>query len=225
VELPPAELPKLQKRIIEHANRYRRPVIIATQMLESMRFQPRATRAEINDVATAVFDFADAVMLSAETATGKYPIEAVQTMDNVIQTTEQDMPEYSRSLHKNITEPDIPLAIGRGAREANDCCQTNVVFAFTTSGYTAELISNLFPPQPVIALTPDKKVMGSLALYRSVYPVLVKHSKTFKEMLDVVDEVCRKHKLARKGQKVTITGGVPLGMGKPTNFFMIHEVS
>jgi len=225
VELPPAELPKLQKRIINFANRYHRPVIIATQMLESMRYQPRATRAEINDVATAVFDFADAVMLSAETATGKYPLEAVQTMDNVIRTTEQDLPEYRLDLQKNIVNPDIPLAIGRAVREAYHSCRTDMVFAFTSSGYTAALISNLFPPQPVIALTPDKKVMGALALYRSVYPVLVKPSKTFKDMLDIVNEVCKKYKLARRGQKVTITGGVPLGMRKPTNFLMIHEVS
>ncbi|MBN1213640.1 MAG: pyruvate kinase [candidate division Zixibacteria bacterium] len=225
VELPPAELPKLQKRIISLANLYHRPVIIATQMLESMRYQPRATRAEINDVASAVFDFADAVMLSAETATGRFPLEAVQTMDNVISTTEQDQPEFRLDLRKNIVKLDIPLAIAQAVKETYQSCRTDMVFAFTTSGYTAELISNLFPPQPVIALTPDKKVMGALALYRSVYPLLVKPSKTFKDMLDIVDDVCKKYKLARRGQKVTITGGVPLGMRKPTNFLMIHEVS
>lgn len=225
VELPPAELPSLQKKIVSLANRYHRPVIIATQMLESMRYAPRATRAEINDVASAVFDYADAVMLSAETATGKFPLEAVRTMDNVIRTTEKNLPVYHLELDKHIVKPDIPLAIAQAVREMSPSSQTRVVFAFTSTGFTAELISNLFPPQPIVALTPDKKIMGALSLYRSVYPVPVKQSRTFDDMLAVVNEVCRKYRLVSRGQKVIITGGVPLGMRKPTNFMMIHEVS
>ena len=225
VELEPQELPPLQKKIIRLANRFRKPVIIATQMLESMRFAPRATRAEINDVASAVFDFADVVMLSAETATGKYPVEAVRTMDAVIRATESALPEYDPELLRNIDQPDIPEAVARAVKESYPACRTPVIFAFTSSGFTAELISNLFPPQPVVALTPDKKVMGLLSLYRSVYPVLVEASKTFQEMLEAVEQVTKKYKLVRKGQKVTITGGVPLGTRQPTNFMMIHEVS
>ncbi|MFZ5979192.1 MAG: pyruvate kinase [Candidatus Zixiibacteriota bacterium] len=225
VELEPQELPPIQKKIIKLANQSRKPVIIATQMLESMRFAPRATRAEINDVASAVFDFADVVMLSAETATGQYPVEAVKTMDAVIRATESALPEFDPVRLGKIDKSDIPEAIARAVREAYPACQTPVIFAFTSSGFTAELISNLFPPQPVIALTPDKKVMGLMSLYRSVYPVLVNPSKTFQEMLDEVEKIIKEYKLARKGQRVTITGGVPLGTRQPTNFMMIHEVS
>jgi len=180
VELPPAEVPRLQKKITRLANRHRKPVIVATQMLESMRSSPRATRAEVNDVASAVFDFVDAVMLSAETAIGKYPLEAVQTMSEI---------------------------------------------AFTTSGFTAELISNLFPPQPVIALTPNQKVMTQLSLFRSVYPVLITQPKSFSDMLTTVNSVSRQFKLARRGDRVVITGGAPFGSTVSTNFMMIHEVA
>jgi pyruvate kinase len=225
VELPPAELPRLQKRILALANRYHKPVIVATQMLESMRFSPRATRAEINDVASAVFDFADAVMLSAETATGQYPIEAVQTMASVIATTEPECSPMQLAAVDRSIMPPIPFAIAEAVSRADLHTSAKMIFAFTTSGFTAEMLSNLFPPQPIVALTPDHEVMRQLALFRSVYALEIKQPKSFADMLGTVDRLCRKHGLAKPGDTVVITGGAPFGSTAPTNFMMFHQVA
>jgi len=225
VELPPAEVPRLQKKITRLANRHRKPVIVATQMLESMRSSPRATRAEVNDVASAVFDFVDAVMLSAETAIGKYPLEAVQTMSEIISTTEEAVVRPDIEIGKHQFTSAIPNAVAEAVIRAEQYCDTKVIYAFTTSGFTAELISNLFPPQPVIALTPNQKVMTQLSLFRSVYPVLITQPKSFSDMLTTVNSVSRQFKLARRGDRVVITGGAPFGSTVSTNFMMIHEVA
>lgn len=224
VEMPPAELPRLQKRILALANKYHKPVIVATQMLESMRFSPRATRAEINDVASAVFDFADAVMLSAETATGEYPIEAVTTMASVIDSTEPGCaPMHGPDIDRAIMPP-IPFAIAEAVSRADLHTSAKMIFAFTTSGFTAEMLSNLFPPQPIIALTPDKTVLRQLALFRSVYALEIKQPKSFADMLATVNRLCGKHDLAKAGDTVVITGGAPFGSTAPTNFMMFHMV-
>ena len=225
VELPPAEIPKLQKRIIKLANYHQKPVIVATQMLESMRFSPRATRAEVNDVATAVFDLTDAVMLSAETATGKYPLEAVKTMAQVCETTESGLTRPKVEFKKQGVNSDIPLAIAESVNQATDATDIRCIFAFTTSGFTAGLISNLYPLELVIALTPDRKVMTELSLYRSVYAVRIDQPASFEDTVSAVSSVAKKFKLARRGDKVVITGGAPFGTTVYTNFMMIHKVS
>lgn len=224
VELPFAELPRLQKKIIKLVNCYHKPVIVATQMLESMRFAPRATRAEINDVATAVFDMADAVMLSAETATGKYPLETVTTMEQIITATEACLKQPEVPIEGHLDRPDITHAIAHAVSSYENEKLVRVIFAFTTSGFTAALISNLFPPQPVIALTPNEHVMRKLSIFRSVYPVRIEQPRSFEDMLDVVGKVTQKYDLARAGEKVIITGGAPFGSNVPTNFMMIHEI-
>ncbi|RME29488.1 MAG: pyruvate kinase [Candidatus Zixiibacteriota bacterium] len=224
VELPAAELPRLQKQIIALANRHHKPVIVATQMLESMRFSPRPTRAEVNDVASAVFDFVDAVMLSAETATGKYPVAAVQTMAEVIRATEAAATHAPVDPHEHLIKSPIPHAIAKAVSRSSDDIDAAAIFAFTTSGYTAAMISNLFPPEIVIALTPDDLVMRQLSLYRSVYPVRIEQPGSFHDMIASVDATCRKYRLAAKGQHVIITGGAPFGSTVPTNFMMIHKV-
>jgi pyruvate kinase len=224
VELPPEELPRLQKRIIAMSNRQHKMVIVATQMLESMRFSPRATRAEINDVASAVFDLADVVMLSAETATGEYPFEAVQTMASVIEATERGRLASDTEGHRQNIRFSDSMAIARLVSRASDNKDVPVIFAFTTSGFTAALISNLFPPQPVIALTPNEQVMRQCSLLRSVYPIRVKQSDSFEGMLRIVNRLSRTYKLAHPGQHVIITGGAPFGSTVPTNFMMFHEV-
>ena len=225
VELPPAEVPRLQRRVVRLANCHHKPVIVATQMLESMRTNPRATRAEINDVATAVFEYADAVMLSAETATGSYPVEAVQTMNEVCETTEAALSGWLFDTGEHLVKSSIPLAIGEGVRKAVETVESECVFAFTTSGFTASLISNLHPMQTVIAMTGDRKVMTALSLCRAVYPILAEQPKSFDELLRLVNQTARKHKLARKGENVIVTGGVPFGSTTYTNFMMIHRVS
>ncbi len=224
VELPSRELPQLQKRIIRETNRLGKLVIVATQMLESMRFAPRPTRAEVNDVASAVFDYVDVVMLSAETASGNYPIESIATMAAVIEATEHGgllrRPEATRTIIKGNDANTIARLVSR----ASDRDDVRVIFAFTTSGSTAHLISDVCPPQPIVALTSDVRVMQKLALLRSVYPVQVKHAGTFEGMLSMVNRVCLACQLARRGDRVIITGGAPFGSTVPTNFLMIHQV-
>ena len=224
VELPFEELPRLQKRIINIANRHHKPVIVATQMLESMRFSPRATRAEVNDVASAVFSHVDAVMLSAETATGKYPLETVRAMRKVIEASEKDGSGKPPQIEGHLIKSEITHAIAQAVSESTGQCPTKLIFAFTASGFTASVISNLFPKQPVIALTPRKEVLTKLSLMRSVYPVMIRHPKSFDEMVRQVKDVCRRYKLARTGDRVIITGGAPFGSNVGTNFMMFYEL-
>lgn len=225
VELPPAKLPRLQKQIIQKANQHHRPVIVATQMLESMRFSPRATRAEINDVASAVFDHTDAVMLSAETATGQYPLEAVEAMTAAIEAVELDGGPSRVTFEKQLIKEPIANAIAGAVSTTDQLCQTKAIFALTTTGYTACLISNLFQGEPIIALTSNRKVMNQLTLSRSVYAVRVKQITSFDEVLAEVNQTCRKYGLADKDDRVIITGGYPFGQSITTNFMMIHIVS
>ncbi len=226
VELPFEELPQLQKRIITLANCHHKPVIVATQMLESMRFAPRATRAEINDVATAVFDYVDAVMLSAETATGKYPLETVQTMAQVALQTEK----FSKRNHVDVPvehhliRSPITHAIAKSVSSLQTEIDAKAIFAFTSSGFTARLISNLFPPQRVIALTYNKRVLTKLTLLRSVYPILVKKPSSFRLMVNRVEKVSKKFFFTQPKDKVVIAGGLPFDSNADTNFMMIHEI-
>lgn len=224
VELPPAELPRIQKKIVAISNKYHKPVIVATQMLESMRSQPRATRAELNDVASAVFDYVDCVMLAAETASGLYPEEAVRAMSAVIEATESALPPHQVDVTQHIYRSAHACAIAESVSHTYNCCPTNVILSFTTSGYTAEIISNLFPPQIIIALSPHSQVLRQLCLYRSVYGVVIKQPRSFEEMIAVVDKVSREHRLVKRGETVVITGGTPFGSTVPTNFLKYHEV-
>lgn len=223
VEVAFEKLPSLQKDIIRRASAGLKPVIVATQMLESMRFSPRATRAEINDVATAVFDFADAVMLSAETATGKYPVQAVATMHRIIMASEKTARRPDISLGQLDLSSEVPLAIARSVLQAA-ATQPKLICVFTTSGFSAELISNLMPSQPIIALTPDARVRQRLILHRSVYPVKVRQPKSFKDMLRLVERICNDLKLTQIGDTVVITGGAPFGQARPTNLLMLHQI-
>ena len=220
VEMPPETVPELQKQIIRLANRHRKPVIVATQMMESMRSSPRPTRAEINDVASAVFDYVDAVMLSAETATGEYPLETVQTMARVITAAERDGGPPPVLEEAFLVRSEIPSAVAK----AVSGCKCAIIFAFTTSGFTAELISNQFPSQIIVALTPDRSVLTRLTVFRGVYPVLIKQLHSLDGMLAEVERVGRKYGLVNKGDTVIITGGAPFGRMVPTNFMMYHKI-
>jgi pyruvate kinase len=224
VELPPAELPKLQKRIIRLARNHQRPVIVATQMLESMRFSPRATRAEINDVAGAVFDNVDAVMLSAETATGSYPLEAVRTMTATIDVSEDGCERPRVELDEVMISSPIPRTIAGAVTSTEHLCETKATFVLTATGYTAGLISGLFPAHPIIALTSNAETLNRFVLFRSVYSVIIEQPTTFDEMLTTINEVSSRYNVAARDDKVTVTGGLPIGSGAPTNFMMIHIV-
>lgn len=224
VEMPFSELPNLQKEIIKLANYHHKPVIVATQMLESMRFSPRATRAEVNDIATAVFDFVDAVMLSAETATGKFPFDAVTVMSKVIEATERVSQKTKIDLEKHFIRSAITQAIAGSVSTIQKQLEAKVIFAFTTSGYTATLISNLFPPQPIIALTSNDRVLTKMSLLRSVYSVKASQPSSFKNIMTTVNEKSKKYKLAREKEMVLITGGAPFGSNAGTNFMLIHKL-
>lgn len=225
VELPQSELPRLQKRIIHLANQHHRPVIVATQMLESMRFSPRATRAEINDVAGAVFDHVDAVMLSAETATGEYPLEAVKAMAETIEAVEEDMPRPHIQFDKQFLGAPIPHSIACAVSSADQMCQVKIIFALTTSGYTAGLISNHYPDQPVIALSANQITTNQLTLYRSVYSVSIEHIDSFDRLIEVINDLALKYGLAQSTETVIITGGAPFGTNAQTNFMMVHQIA
>ena len=225
VELPPAELPRLQKRIVRVANRYHRPVIVATQMMESMRFSPRATRAEINDVATAVFDFSDAVMLSAETASGDFPIEAVKAMADTIVAAEVENRPPTVQMDEHMLKSPVPYSIAGAVRASEEYCDTRAIFALTMSGYTAGLISKLFPPQLIVGLCPDEKVRRQMTLCRSVYAVPVELADSVEDVVRVVNTIGPKLGLVQSGDRVVITGGAPFGQGRPTNFMTIHEIA
>jgi len=222
VELPPETVPEVQKQIIRLAHRHGKPVIVATQMMETMRFAPRPTRAEINDVASAVFDYVDAVMLSAETAPGQYPLETVQTMSRVIAAAEKDCGRKPLTDEAYLIRSEIPAAIAEAVSQSN--ADNKVIFAFTSSGFTAELISNQFPSQTIIALTNNKSVLTRLAVYRGVYSVLIKPPRSFENMLAMVEMVGHKYGLVHKGDTIVITGGVPFGRMVPTNFMMYHKI-
>lgn len=223
VEMAPEEVPHLQKEIIAEANKHRIPVIVATQMLESMRTHPRATRAEISDVATAVYDFADAVMLSAETAAGQYPLEAVKTMTRVIETTEAAAtPPAEKEVPAARNE--IALSIAEAVKHCRTQCDAKIILAFTGSGFTATLISKLYPSQPIVAATSDVHLLNQLILYRSVYPLRADPPSSFEEMITCATQLCRKNNLAGPGDKLIITGGVPFDSSQKTNMMMVHEV-
>lgn len=223
VELPPETVPEVQKHIIRLAHQHCKPVIVATQMMESMRFAPQPTRAEINDIASAVFDYVDAVMLSAETATGQYPLEAVQTMSRVIAAAEKDCNPKPSVGEAYLVRQEIPLAVAEAVSRADS--RSAVIFAFTSSGFTAELISNQFPAQVIVALTKDKLVLTRLTVYRGVYSVPIRQPRSFEDMLEMVETVGQKYDLVHKGDTVVITGGAPFGRMVQTNFMMYYKIT
>lgn len=224
VELPFEDVPRFQKEITRQANRHHKPVIVATQMLESMRFSPRATRAEVNDVATAVYDFVDALMLSAETATGEYPLEAVQAMTQVINATEAVAERPDVHPDRILIESAPANAIAEAVSRMGADLDAVAIMAFTTSGYTAQLMANLFPRQPIIAMTPNAEIMGRLTLHRGVYPVHTEHVETFDQLIATVERVNAHHHLAKPGDLVLVTGGAPFGRQGTTNFLLVHEM-
>jgi pyruvate kinase len=163
-------------------------------------------------------------MLSAETATGKYPVEAVKTMSAVIKEVEKEANPPKLRLDEHKMESHIPMAIARAVSSATLRESFKMIFAFTSSGFTAQLYSNLYPPAPIIAITDDNKVMHRASLFRSVYPVFGQQPKSLDETFKIVNSLARKYKLAKPGDNVIITGGAPFGTLKPTNFFMYYKI-
>ncbi|WP_135077083.1 pyruvate kinase [Terasakiella sp. SH-1] len=225
VELPPEKVPAIQKKIISYARNRGRPVIVATQMLETMINTPTPTRAEASDVATAVYDGVDAVMLSAETAAGDYPVEAVSLMSRIIREVETD--PLHRSLmdaSRNKTENTKTDAISAAARQVASTIEAQAVICYSTSGKTALRAARERPEAPVIALTHDLQVARSLCLGWGIAPIVCSDATNVSEMVQIALELTKNKGFVNVGDSVVITAGVPFGSAGTTNILRIAEV-
>ena len=226
VELPFEEVPLAQKRIIHLANRHGRPVITATQMLESMIENPRPTRAEASDVANAIVDGTDAVMLSAETAAGKYPALAVDAMHRIIVEVEQHWTHRGRDDRRHTpgakasTEETIAAATSTAVQMLGAPC----AIVFTKSGFSARTVSSHRPGVPILALTDSLRTYRQLALVWGVIPELVRHCDTYEEMAGLAKAVVRSRMLAEKGDRVVVTAGVPFDTTGTTNNLRVETI-
>jgi pyruvate kinase len=225
VEAPPEDVPGLQKKIIRRAKSEGKPVIVATQMLESMITSPTPTRAEASDVATAVFDGADAVMLSAETAAGEYPVEAVSIMNRIITSAEQDdhyrLAQIRDRRQTRGTEAD---AITAAAKQVTQTLDAAAIVTFTTTGSTTLRAARERPDVPILGLTPDIKIARRMVLAWGVHPVETSHFQEFDGVVDSAIEVSKREKFAVVGQRLVITAGVPFGTPGATNLLRIVNV-
>lgn len=225
VESPPEDVPSLQKRIVAACRKAGKPVVVATQMLESMISSPRPTRAEASDVATAIYDGTDAVMLSAETASGEYPLEAVSIMDRIAKDVERD-DLYRRIMDAEHPDPDktSPDAITAAASTVAATISAAAIVNYTTSGTTALRTARERPEVPVLCLTSDLVVARRLQLSYGVYPVHTEDVDNFGDMVKKAAVLALEHKIAEKGQRLVITAGVPFGTPGSTNALRIAWV-
>lgn len=225
VEMPIEQVPGIQKQITRACRRLGRPVVIATQMLESMIAAPVPTRAEVSDVATAVFESADAIMLSAESAVGQYPREAVETMDRIAMAVEQD-PTYRAVIagQRAEAEPTGPDAIAAAARQVAEQLAAAAVVSYTSSGATAIRVSRERPVPPIIALTPRIDIGRRLALVWGLHCVLTDDAKDEPDMVDRACKLAFRDGFARPGQRIVISAGVPFGTPGSTNLLRIAFV-
>jgi len=218
VELPPEQVPPLQKRIVEAARRMGRPVVVATQMLESMIASPSPTRAEVSDVATAVYDGADAIMLSAESASGQYPCEAVEMMNRIATSAESDPTHYAR-VHFTETLPDATTndAIARAASDIVRTVGAGAIVCFTSSGSTARRVARERPTVPLLVLTPSAKTARQLGLLWGAHAVRTRDVHSFEEMVGKSKRMALRHGLAGAGDRIIVTAGVPFAVPGSTN--------
>lgn len=223
VELPPYELPPLQKRIVETARRMGRPVVVATQMLESMIQAPTPTRAEVSDVATAIYDGADAVMLSAESAAGAWPRESVAMMDSIAIAVEGD-PGYAARIHFTETRPDPTTAdaLSEAAGVIARTVSASAIICFTVSGSTARRIARERPMVPLLVLTPKLETARRLGLLWGAHAVRTRDIGSFEEMVAKAKRMALRHGLAAAGDSVVVIAGVPFGTPGSTN--VLHVV-
>ncbi|MBD8893785.1 pyruvate kinase [Roseibium litorale] len=225
VEMPLEQVPGLQKQITRACRRAGKPVVIATQMLESMITAPVPTRAEVSDVATAVFEGADAVMLSAESAAGEYPIEAVSTMDKIAIQVEQD-PNYQNIIHAQRTEPEATGAdaISAAARQIAETLKLAAVVCYTTSGATGLRAARERPNSPLIVLSPVVNTARRLALAWGLHCVVSVDAANEDDMVDRACSISFTEGFAKPGQRVIVTAGVPFGTPGSTNMLRIAFV-
>jgi len=226
VEIEAEKIPILQKQIIKKCNLAGKPVITATQMLDSMMRNPRPTRAEVTDVANAILDGTDAVMLSGETASGKYPVEAVKTMYNIAINTESSS-QYLETLQSKRTldnQISTTNAISKATCTTAEDLKASAIITATSSGYTSKAVSKFRPKSPIIAATTSEKVMRKLALVWGVYPVLAKKSENTDEVIDMSIHSAMMKGYVKEGDLIVITAGIPVGVSGTTNLIKVHTI-
>jgi pyruvate kinase len=225
VELPPQQVPVLQRRIVRAARAAGKPVVVATQMLESMITSPVPTRAEASDIATAIYDGADAVMLSAESASGQYPVEAVSIMHRIICEVEQD-PAWRVGLEASHTpaEANTPDAICCALRRVAGLLEPAATVAYTTSGFSALRASRERPATPILALTPQLATARRLALAWGVHPVPFEEVHDVTEMVEHASRAAVSHGFAGPGDVLVVIGGLPFGTSGSTNLLHVARI-
>jgi pyruvate kinase len=222
VEMRPEKVPMVQKQIIDACNQRGLPVITATQMLESMIEEPRPTRAEASDVANAILDGTDCVMLSGESAVGKYPVQAVAMMDRIAREIE---PTAQFTSHAPASSDDTS-ALSHAIATIDRSLELRCTVAFTSAGYSARLVSSRRPRAPVIALTMNERVYHSLNLLWGVRPIVVpERAGTLEEVVRITEQVLRRRELAKPGDRVLIVAGLPMGVSGKTNVMKLHRIA
>lgn len=221
VEMAQEKVPLIQKRIIARCNDLGLPVITATQMLESMVTNPRPTRAEVNDVSNSVLDGTDAVMLSAETSVGAFPIEAVQMMVRIALATEANYHTTKPPIHKHRS---LAQAVSHAARALAEDTNIQDIVVFTRTGNTAHLISKDRPRVPILAYTPSKHVYDQLALWWGVWPFQISMQGTTEDLILHVEQRLQNDRLVQHGEYVVIMGGLPIASHARTNFVKLHRI-
>ncbi|MGI9521150.1 MAG: pyruvate kinase [Hyphomicrobiaceae bacterium] len=225
VETPPEEVPGRQKELIRACRLAGKPVIVATQMLESMIAAPTPTRAEASDIATAIYDGTDAVMLSGESAAGQYPVEAVRVMDSIIRTTEQhkDYRSIITALEPAV-EPTVHHAVSAAAADIADMIGAKAIIAFTSSGATASRIARKRPDVPIVALTPDAQVMRQLVLTWGAHALCTDIIDSYQAMADQAAKYAQDQGYASRGDRLVVVAGVPFGVAGSTNNVRVLEI-
>jgi pyruvate kinase len=225
VEMPAEQVPAIQKRIVRMCRRFGKPVVVATQMLESMINAPVPTRAEASDVATAVYDGADAVMLSAESASGRFPVEAVRMMSRIIDQTEAD-PFFIETMQGSQTpaRPEIADAIGLAMRNVVELLDAAATVAYTSTGYSALRVARERPKASIIGMTPKLSTARKLALVWGVHPVLTHDVATVSEMTVFACQTATREQLAKQGETIVIAAGMPFGTPGTTSLLRIAQI-
>lgn len=225
VEVPPEEVPLIQKHLIEICNNAGKPVITATEMMESMIRNPRPTRAEITDVAHAIMDGTDAIMLSAETAVGKFPVAAVHIMSRVAERIEASL-KYEKILAKKRVGfyPTVADAISHATCQTAMDLKAAAIISSTQSGSTARMVSKYRPPAPIVAVTPSERIAQQLAISWGVFPVLAPPAQNIDEMFDLSIEGAKKAGFINTGDLIVITAGVRTGVPGSTNLLQVLTV-
>lgn len=224
VEMSPERVPIAQKRIIQMANSHGKLVITATQMLDSMIVNPLPTRAEASDVANAIFDGTDAVMLSGETASGAYPLESVQMMDRIVRSAEESFSEWGHYNIPNSPTHDDAASMTRAARELAHDLNVAAIAIFTHTGRTALLMAKARPRVPILAITPIVQSYRRMTLFWGTVPHLVSMSSTLREMVNKADSRLLATSWVQPGQQVVVISGFPVSSVRPSNMALLHNV-